>query len=69
MTEQLEAHGLYVLFIAGVLLLVLVMTITAIAEARRDRRLHRQLVELNTRTKTIQTGLVASRNQKARLLG
>lgn len=38
MTEQLEAHGLYVLFIATVLVLVLLMGLEAIAELRRDRR-------------------------------
>lgn len=38
MTEQLEAHGLYVMFIAGVLLLVVLMTFEAVAQTRRGRR-------------------------------
>lgn len=69
MTEQLEAHGLYVIFIASVLLLVVVMTVDAIAQAARDRRRDRHLAELNTTAKTIQRGLVAERNMNARLLG
>lgn len=43
MTEQLEAHGLYVLFIATVLVLVLLMGLEAIAEARRTTNTKRQL--------------------------
>ncbi len=60
MTDQLEAHGLYVLFIAAVLLLVFVMAVDAIAQARRDRIRNRHNLE---------RGLVAKSNREARLLG
>lgn len=66
---QLEAHGLYLVFIAAALLLVVVMTVDAVLQARRDRRQHQQLVALNTTAKTIQRGLVAERNTNARLQG
>lgn len=69
MIEQFEAHGLYVAFIAGVLLLVVVMAIDAIAQARRDRIRNGHLAAISTTTANIERGLIAKSNTEARWLG
>lgn len=69
MIDQLEAHGLHVAFIAFALLVVALMTIDCVLDARRESARRRHAAEVERLVGNIERGLVAQRNSEARLLG